>query len=249
MSVESLPPTITSTERTIDINAYYVIDPSGTQALIIPDEKRSLIIGISEGQNTISGPCPLDLLPPVLKKMLNPIYQVTVNSAFTNACYERLELEEKVNASKARLDDQFTMFSASLKTNFNVQSQQAIHKAWELLKEAKYEEGLKIFQRHIDAAHNVPEARYGFACCHALKGEVEEAVIALGVAVDAGFVDWKRALADSDFANMVSHAGFLAVIDRMKVIDPFDDETDEIAMTEQEVGAIQEQANVAAEQA
>ncbi|MCK6459490.1 MAG: hypothetical protein L6Q95_06305, partial [Planctomycetes bacterium] len=85
-----------------------------------------------------------------------------------------------------------------------------------LLRAKRFAEAAKTFEELLGTYTTDPGSWYNYACCLALLGRNEQALDALGKAVDNGYGDAGHAAQDADFASLRESDGFRALLGRMK---------------------------------
>jgi tetratricopeptide (TPR) repeat protein len=84
------------------------------------------------------------------------------------------------------------------------------------LVDKKWEEAAATYAKLLATLRHDAESQYNYACCLARLGRTEEALTALGAAVDAGFDLVAHAEDDPDLEALRALPGFKAVLERMR---------------------------------
>ena len=87
---------------------------------------------------------------------------------------------------------------------------------WALLRQGMFEQAVEAFERQEKAGHDVAIAIYNIACCHARRGDTEQALRELDRAVAIGFDDTSLAMSDPDLARIRSTEQFQSLVNRMR---------------------------------
>jgi tetratricopeptide (TPR) repeat protein len=72
----------------------------------------------------------------------------------------------------------------------------------------KFQESLRVDRRLVTLRPQDPMAFYNLACSYSRTKKIEQAVMALGKAIDHGYRDFKALVKDPDLANLREHPLF-----------------------------------------
>jgi predicted esterase len=92
-------------------------------------------------------------------------------------------------------------------------------RAWDAIRAQDYELSAQLFGQWLNAQPNDRASWYSYACVLALTGKDSLAVVALKAALDAGGFPADWSLQDPDFETIRENEDFLAIVERMKLIE------------------------------